>query len=173
VLNEYRRYADYLESVLDQQPIGNIDFRASRPSIPEGLTSIEPQDEFAMDMEEDEASESDDPLLNRRFKGLTVNDSGQADSVVIAHVFQIDEGGNILHHGDTAPFRFRAERSTLPSRFPAILEDPHEMYVLMVDAESEVHYNPHFDWSRHLPSAVPLDRRSHDRYGVSPWICPF
>ena len=37
------------------------------------------------------------------------------------------------------------------------------MYILIVDAGSEVHYNPDFEWARHLPSAVPLDRRSHDR----------
>ena len=63
-----------------------------------------------------------------------------------------------------SPFRFRKERATQPSRFPAILENPRAMYVLIVDSESEAHYNPDFDWSRHLPSAVPLDRRTHDKY---------
>jgi len=75
---------------LDQQTSGNIDFRALRPSIPDGLmgtVSIEPQDaEFILDLEEDEASESDDPI--RLFKGLTVSGSCQVDCVVIAHCFQ-------------------------------------------------------------------------------------
>ena len=75
---------------MDQQTSGNIDFRALRPSIPDGLmggVSIEPQDaEFNLDLEEDEASESDDPISQiRLFKGLTVSDSGQVDCVVIAH----------------------------------------------------------------------------------------
>lgn len=48
-----------------------------------------------------------------------------------------------INHGDTTLFR--------------------EMYILLVDPVSEVHYDPNFDWARHLPSAVPLDRRSHDR----------
>jgi hypothetical protein len=158
VVNEYRKYTDYLESLLDQQSTGNIDFRALRPAIPDelmGNTSFDAQDaDFALDLEQDDASDSDDAALHTRlFKGLTV-----------------DEGGHILHHGETAPFRFRAERLTQPSRFPAIMEDPQVTYILIVDADSEAQYNPDFDWSRHLPSAVPLDRRSHDRYGVLPHL---
>jgi hypothetical protein len=89
VVNEYRRYADFLESILDQQTAGNIDFRTLRPSIPEGLmgnVSVEPQDGFILEIEHDESSETDDPI-RLPAKGLTVNDSGQVGCVMIAHVF--------------------------------------------------------------------------------------
>lgn len=79
VLNEFRRYADYLESLLDQQTIGNTNFRALRPSVPNGLMgniSLEPQDaEFTLEIEHYETSESEDPTLQIRLpaRGLTVN----------------------------------------------------------------------------------------------------
>lgn len=49
------------------------------------------------------------------------------------------------------------------SRFPEIIENHKQCYVLMVEGGDQSHYNPNFDWSRYLPTAVPLDRREHDR----------
>ena len=51
-----------------------------------------------------------------------------------------------------------------PSRFPAIAENLDATYVLLVDDVDDSHFNPNFDWSRHLPSNGPLDRRSHDKF---------
>lgn len=77
VLNEYRRYADYLESLLDQKSSGDFDFRSLRPSIPDGLMGTIPIEsrhaEFTLEIEQDESSDSDDPTLSRlAAKGLTV-----------------------------------------------------------------------------------------------------
>jgi len=78
VLTEYRKYSEYLESLLDRHP-GGVDFRTSRPSIPDGLmsSSIELDDaDFAMEREEDEglSEASDDPTKIIRYPttGLTV-----------------------------------------------------------------------------------------------------
>ncbi len=76
---------------------------------------------------------------------------------------QIAEGGLLHYYGNTAPFRFKKNEPTQPSRFPAIAQNPEARYVLLVDNSTEEHFNPDFDWSRYLPDAVPLDRRSHDK----------
>ncbi|KAJ7116214.1 hypothetical protein C8R43DRAFT_1242292 [Mycena crocata] len=73
------------------------------------------------------------------------------------------EDRDLFLHGITAPFRFATKHPGHPSRFPEIIENPSASYVLMVDGIDEAHYDPDFDWSRYLPSQVPLDRREHDR----------
>lgn len=50
------------------------------------------------------------------------------------------------------------------SRLWTISENPDECYTLLVDGADESHFNPNFDWSRHLPSEVHIDRREHDRH---------
>ena len=76
---------------------------------------------------------------------------------------QIAEGGFLHCYGNTAPFRFNTNEPPQSSRFPAIAQNPEERYVLLVDDSTEDSYNPDFDWSRYLPTAVPLDRKSHDK----------
>ncbi|RDB17161.1 Nitrogen assimilation transcription factor nirA [Hypsizygus marmoreus] len=74
------------------------------------------------------------------------------------------EEGNLLLHGNTAVFRFAPESAPIApsaSRFPHISESP--KYVLLVDGVEDQSYNPDFDWSRYLPSSVPLGRREHDK----------
>ncbi|KAF8892873.1 hypothetical protein BD779DRAFT_1507469 [Infundibulicybe gibba] len=77
------------------------------------------------------------------------------------------EKGIFISHGNTAPFRFVSQSGTLAlppaSRFPAITEHPEATYTLLVDGVGDTPFNPDFDWSRHLPSVVPLDRRTHDK----------
>lgn len=58
---------------------------------------------------------------------------------------------------------YKVEPFALPSRFPALAENPDDTYVLLVDGVQSSHYNPAFDWSRHLPPNAQLDRPSHDR----------
>ncbi|TFK73147.1 hypothetical protein BDN72DRAFT_247720 [Pluteus cervinus] len=76
---------------------------------------------------------------------------------------KLQGGGLVLFHGNTAVFRFAQADNQPISRFPAIAEDPGASYVLVVDGIDLTHYDPDFDWSRHLPAAVPLDRRAHDQ----------
>ncbi|KAF8152932.1 hypothetical protein B0H34DRAFT_677166 [Crassisporium funariophilum] len=162
---EYRKYADYLESLLDQcqqhhHQHQSFDFRASRPSDNDGLLGP-PQDALDNDF---------DYTIMGADDGDMSSDSGNDPTVkaicLPAQSLKIEEGGQILHHEITSPFRFdHPESFQQASRFPALADNPDATYVLMVDGvkESDRNYNPDFDWSRHLPSAVPLDRRSHDR----------
>ncbi|KAF9011740.1 hypothetical protein BDQ17DRAFT_1503158 [Cyathus striatus] len=70
----------------------------------------------------------------------------------------------LIYHGPTAVFTYASTESDfLTSRFPAIADDPQATYVLITDGVDESHYNPHFDWSRHLPNTVPLIRKEHDK----------
>ncbi|TFK25471.1 hypothetical protein FA15DRAFT_358461 [Coprinopsis marcescibilis] len=74
------------------------------------------------------------------------------------------EDGSLMTFGSTSVFRFRpVVFNNPPSRFPAIMENPKDTYVLMVEGGDRTCYNPHFDWARHLPTAVPLDRTQHDK----------
>ena len=50
-----------------------------------------------------------------------------------------------------------------PPRFQDLADNPHETYVLMLPGTDQSGINVDFDWSRHLPDDVPLDRRSHDK----------
>ncbi|KXN81352.1 Nitrogen assimilation transcription factor nit-4, partial [Leucoagaricus sp. SymC.cos] len=76
-----------------------------------------------------------------------------------------EEGGLVLH-GGPSPFRYLSE-TTPPrptsSRLWSISEDPTQSYTLQIDGANESHYNPSFDWSRHLPHEVPLQRKEHDK----------
>ncbi|KAF8961449.1 hypothetical protein BDZ97DRAFT_1829377, partial [Flammula alnicola] len=149
---EYRKYADYLESLLDQcqqdyHPHRSIDFRASRPIETDGLLGPSPDmfdndfDFTSMGVEENDAS----------------SDSGNPTKEICipTQSLKVHRREWMIHHyGNTAPFPFTIPR---PRR------KPDATYVLLTDGIPDDHYNPDFDWSRHLPDAVPLDRRSHDK----------
>ncbi|EDR10444.1 uncharacterized protein LACBIDRAFT_325474 [Laccaria bicolor S238N-H82] len=94
------------------------------------------------------------------------NDPTVKELCIPTRNLNLEEGGFLLAHGNTAVWRFMQVPLPAqgPSRFPAIAENPDATYVLLVDGVDDSHYNPNFDWSRHLPSNVPLDRRSHDKY---------
>ncbi|KAF8802030.1 hypothetical protein BYT27DRAFT_6777102 [Phlegmacium glaucopus] len=148
-VKDFRRYSDHLESLLAEcqqhhQQHRNIDFRASRPLDPEGLLDV-PTPDF--DFTDQGSDDGGDPAV--------------MSICIPTRSLQVQDGGGTLHHGTTAPFRF--VEFTPPSRFPALAADPDGTYVLLVEGADPSHYNPAFDWSRHLPSAVPLDRRSHDK----------
>jgi hypothetical protein len=78
------------------------------------------------------------------------------------------EDRDLVFYGIAAPFRFAAENENdLPSRstrFPGIDQNPKSRYVLLVDGIDESYCNPDFDWSRHLPPEVPLERKEHDQF---------
>ncbi|KAG5653175.1 hypothetical protein H0H81_001892 [Sphagnurus paluster] len=73
------------------------------------------------------------------------------------------EEGHLLLHGNTAVFRFAPEPTApqVVSRFPLNSQAPR--YVLLVEGLEDQTYNPDFDWSRYLPTSVPLDRTEHDK----------
>ena len=77
-------------------------------------------------------------------------------------VMQLD-GRELQWYGKVSVFQYEPTVPANLSRFPAIVEDASRCYVLMVDGVDESSYNPDFDWSRHLPAEVILDRREHDK----------
>ncbi|KAJ7151912.1 hypothetical protein C8R43DRAFT_846056, partial [Mycena crocata] len=102
------------------------------------------------EMEEDEDEEA-------------ISDAGITQELCVPTENLKLEDTDLFLHGITAPFRFATKHPGRPSRFPEIIDNPSASYVLIVDGVDEAHYNPDFDWSRYLPSQVPLDRREHDR----------
>ena len=174
---EWRRYAEYIESVLEkcthdyqQQPLP--DFRASRPPDSDGLLG----DVFDQDFDPslvapddiDNSSDPGDPTkeLCNPTQSLKVRALFATMPVAQLSRPQLEENGLVRHHGPTAVFRFEniePPRAAVPSRFPALAKNPDATYVLLTDGVPDDHYNPDFDWSRHLPSVVPLNRRSHDK----------
>lgn len=49
------------------------------------------------------------------------------------------------------------------TRFPDLSENSTETYILLVEGADLSTYNPDFDWSRYLPTEVPMERQEHDR----------
>ncbi|KAJ4496122.1 hypothetical protein C8J55DRAFT_545420 [Lentinula edodes] len=88
-----------------------------------------------------------------------------AEICVSAQNLTLDERG-LVFYGNAAPFRFANTFCTLPKHV-SIIPDAEinlsERYMLLVDGADPTHYDPLFDWSRYLPSQVPLTRQEHDR----------
>ncbi|KAJ7583168.1 hypothetical protein C8J56DRAFT_790809 [Mycena floridula] len=72
--------------------------------------------------------------------------------------------GDLIYYNLVSPFRFveKSDSSSGISRFPEIAQNPNLCYVLVVNSADLNYHNPDFDWSRHLPPEVPLDRETHD-----------
>jgi hypothetical protein len=79
------------------------------------------------------------------------------------------EDQDLQLYGSTSIFQYAPKNPDRRSRFPEIIEKTSECYVLLVDGVDDSHYNPDFDWSRHLPPEVPLERREHDKYVPRPY----
>lgn len=73
------------------------------------------------------------------------------------------QDGDVHFYGSFSPFA-HAQVPQRASRFPQAYENYNSRFVLILDDADEIHYNPNFDWSRHLPAEVPLHRREHDKY---------
>ncbi|KAG2006997.1 nucleus protein [Coprinopsis cinerea AmutBmut pab1-1] len=91
--------------------------------------------------------------------------NGSSIQTLIAPIQKLTlEEGSLMTFGSTSVFRFRpVVLNNVPSRFPAIMENPKDTYVLLVEGVDRSCYNPNFDWARYLPSVVPLDRMQHDK----------
>lgn len=108
---------------------------------------------------------------NTDFRASRPSDSdGLMDDVVEPDFDINDQGSDDASGNDPAvmaicipPQRLQVEPFTQPSRFPALAQNPADTYVLQVDGVDPSHCNPALDWSRHLPSTIPLDRPSHDK----------
>ncbi|PBK66316.1 hypothetical protein ARMSODRAFT_1006080 [Armillaria solidipes] len=74
------------------------------------------------------------------------------------------EDSQLVFYGIAAPFRLdqTPAKSRVASRLPDV-DDPKKSHVLQITDGDGSYYDPDFDWSRHLPSIVPLDRKEHDR----------
>ncbi|KAJ3517066.1 hypothetical protein NLJ89_g732 [Agrocybe chaxingu] len=133
---EYRRYTDYLESLMDQchgdqHPHRNTDFRSSRPVDLDNIVGAEPDsldDDFDISIGNENDGHSE--FANDPTKEICLPTQS----------LKIEEGGQVIHHyGNPSPFRFNPnEQLTAPSRFPALAENPDATY-------------------------SPLDRQSHDK----------
>ncbi|KAJ7291289.1 fungal-specific transcription factor domain-containing protein, partial [Mycena rebaudengoi] len=75
---------------------------------------------------------------------------------------KLDDKLGLLRYGVALPLRFagRPSNELLQSQNIA---DSNATYVLMVDGVDETACDLNFDWSRHLPPGIPLDRKEHDK----------
>ncbi|KAJ3560388.1 hypothetical protein NP233_g10873 [Leucocoprinus birnbaumii] len=151
-----REYIRLLESVLEQCSKEHPGSKAHKylESRPANLEEIpESPEEVVNEVVEEEEEGQDDNDVAKELCLPTQN-------------LRLGEEGGLLLHGGTAPFRYISEpmppRPSI-SRLWAVTENPAETYTLLVDGTDEGHFNPHFDWSRHLPTEVHLDRREHDK----------
>ncbi|KAE9402722.1 hypothetical protein BT96DRAFT_918021 [Gymnopus androsaceus JB14] len=94
--------------------------------------------------------------------GLDGDDVAAAEICVSAENLTLDDG-DLVFYGNAAPFRFAKTLPKHVSIIPDVEIDLSARYMLMVEGADQTHYNPDFDWSRYLPSQVPLDRKEHDR----------
>lgn len=154
------QYANHLESLLRKcrrEHGGNMDTSYLR---------LRPKDDLnALWVVEDAANYIPEEIGETGVDSDPENDPTVKELCIPTRNLNLEEGGFLLAHGNTAVWRFMQVPLPAqgPSRFPAIAENPDATYVLLVDGVDDSHYNPNFDWSRHLPSNVPLDRRSHDK----------
>ncbi|KAF6746001.1 fungal-specific transcription factor domain-containing protein [Ephemerocybe angulata] len=68
------------------------------------------------------------------------------------------EGGtDLITYGSTSVFRMYPHETQQSWRHPK------DKYDLLLDGGNGSNYDPDFDWSRHLPTTLPLNRREHDK----------
>ncbi|XP_006455146.1 hypothetical protein AGABI2DRAFT_209475, partial [Agaricus bisporus var. bisporus H97] len=146
------KYAHHLESLLDQcqrEHAGSLacGYRQHRPECWEDPES---PDVSVVEVVEEEDSE---------------NSEVANELCLPTQNLRLAEEGGLLLHGATAPFRYISE-SMRPPMAPglwALSGAPNESYTLLVDGSDEACFDPNFDWSRHLPPEVHMDRRGHDK----------
>ncbi|KAK7042491.1 Zn(2)-C6 fungal-type domain-containing protein [Favolaschia claudopus] len=75
-----------------------------------------------------------------------------------------DRSGNLLYQAVTAPTIITSSNKP-PTEIPRSppFDDPNATYVLQLDDVDPRETHPEIDWSRYLPSEVPLTRREHDK----------
>ncbi|KAJ3827917.1 fungal-specific transcription factor domain-containing protein [Lentinula raphanica] len=149
------RYANILESMLDKCQ------REHGGTFKDGQSYLQ----FRPRSYRDDKMEYED-LGDKSASDGDPDDTPTAEICISAQNLTLGERDLVLY-GNAAPFRFAKVVSTLPKHNPVIdwhvKIDLNTPYMLLVDEAAQTHYNPHFDWSRYLPSQVPLDRKEHDR----------
>ncbi|KAF5392813.1 hypothetical protein D9757_000908 [Collybiopsis confluens] len=147
------RYANILETMLDKcrKEHGGIEMGFSKDS--QDYLQFRPQDTY----------EYGYGGLEGTVEVEELGSDEEVDAIcVAAQNFTLD-GRDLVLYGNAAPFRFANPKINHASIIPDVEMDLGARYMLMVEGADLAHYNPDFDWSRYLPSQVPLDRREHDR----------
>jgi hypothetical protein len=131
-----------------------------------------PVDDQGVDIESGTTSE-EEPDIERlwvpaKLKHLVVSTHLRGAIYSCAHgTAQLEDNNDELQlSGPFAIFRLEPKIPGRISRFPQIFENPELRYVLFLDGIDESQINPNLDWSRHLPSEVPITRKEHDRYRI-------
>lgn len=75
----------------------------------------------------------------------------------------LDDQDDLQLYGPCSIFRLAPTAPGRTPRLPEIFEDRRARYVLQVDGADETFCNPNFDWSRHLPREVFMERKEHDK----------
>ena len=111
------------------------------------------------------SSDNDEDWADR-MREFHVSSSGLRYVALHSKCLQL-EGQDLQRYGKTSIFQYAPVPPGSRSRFPDIVEDD-RCYVLLVDGVDQSKYNPDFDWSRHLPNTVEMNRWEHDKYDRSP-----
>ncbi|KAJ4001976.1 hypothetical protein F5050DRAFT_1559716, partial [Lentinula boryana] len=156
------RYANILESMLQkcQREHGGT-FRDGQSYLQFRPKDYGDEKMEYEEIEEESSSDGDDMTAEICVSAQSLTVSRFAHGVQC----QLDERDLVLY-GNAAPFRFANTVTTLPkhiSIIPDLETDFGARYMLLVDGADQSYYDLKFDWSRYLPSQVPLDRKEHDR----------
>lgn len=79
------------------------------------------------------------------------------------HLILGDNQDDLHLYGPCSIFRLAPTAPGRAPRLPEINEDRRARYVLQVEGADETYCNPNFDWSRHLPREVFMERKEHDK----------
>ncbi|KAF8624671.1 hypothetical protein AX17_007002 [Amanita inopinata Kibby_2008] len=154
-VNALREYTNYLEYLVERcnREHGNLHgeeirwFLRFRPLEDPELFGLEQTGDDDTDQAEDQDQSPTDDNITR-------------DVCLPAQKLKF-EAGNLFSYGNLAAFRFASEESTILQTSP--IDTPDKTYSLMIDGAHIPNQDYDFDWSRHLPSIVPLERGEHDR----------
>lgn len=167
-----KSYVDLLESLLEKCRLehgGVSDEHTSylhfKPSDETGLLESDaiPHNEN----KEPSTTDGDDIVLELCVPARNLKVSNNLPPCMLTKVMSLYQlqDRDLFFYGIAAPFRFEevpvSPETRSSSRFPKMMNTPR--HVLQLTDSDGSNYDPDFDWSRHLPDIVPLDRKEHDR----------
>ncbi|KAJ7170905.1 hypothetical protein C8R43DRAFT_875329 [Mycena crocata] len=140
-------YADLLDGILAKCVCQDV--RAHLASRPPGPADVPGEHDHVTDSGADELN-SDEAITQ--------------ELCVPAQSLKLDDkSGGLMRHGITTPMRFGTRTpEQVPRAVESVSSISNATYVLLLDG-MDADYASECDWSRHLPTEVPLKRREHDR----------